>query len=137
MLQLFHNPLNDSTYPGDLGYQVDIQIVPLSGEGLISDSLLLFWKNIDMVNWNMESLVNVETQSYAVSKRGWIPPQAIDLEIQYYLKVADSSGRIEHHPLSGYHQFLALSTDICNEWILGDLDNSQSCLLYTSPSPRD
>ena len=79
-----------------------------------------------MVNWNMESLVNVETQSYAVSKRGWIPPQAIDLEIQYYLKVADSSGRIEHHPLSGYHQFLALSTDICNEWILGDLDNSQS-----------
>ena len=35
MLQLFHNPLNDSTYPGDLGYQVDIQIVPLSGEGLI------------------------------------------------------------------------------------------------------
>ena len=130
MLQLFHNPLNDSTSPGDLGYQVDIQIVPLSGEGLISDSLLLFWKNIDMVNWYMESLVSADTQYSAVSKRGWIPPQTIDLEIQYYFKVADSSGRVEHHPLSGYHQFLALSTDICNEWILGDLDNSQSVTVF-------
>ena len=126
MLQLFHNPINDSTYPGDLGYEVNIQISPLSGEGLINDSLLLFWKNNDMVNWNLEPLVSVDSQSTGIHKQGWIPPQTSDSEIQYFLKAADSSGRIEHHPISGYHQFLALPTDVCQQWILGDLDNSQS-----------
>jgi len=126
MLQLFHNPINDSTYPGDLGYEVYIEIIPLSGESLISDSLLLFWKNSDMANWNLESLVSADTQSLGIYKQGWIPPQTSDLEIQYFFKAADSSGRVEYHPISGYHQFLALPTDVCQQWMLGDLDNSQS-----------
>ena len=126
MLQLFHNPINDSTYPGDLGYQVQIEISPLSGEELITDSLLLFWKLHDMINWNIEPLVGIDSISSSNLKYGWIPPQTNNSEIQYYFKAADSSGRVEHHPMSGYHKFLALPTDVCQDWIIGDLDNSNS-----------
>ena len=126
MLQLFHNPINDSTYPGVLGYDVLIEVAPLSGEGLINDSLLLFWKNSSMENWNLEPLINADIQSSGMYKQGWIPPQTSVSEIQYYIKAADSSGRVEQHPIYGYHQFLALPTDICQQWTLGDLDNSQS-----------
>ena len=126
MLQLFHNPINDSTYPGVLGYDVLIEVAPLSGEGLINDSLLLFWKNSSMENWHLEPLINADIQSSGIYKQGWIPPQTSVSEIQYYIKAADSSGRVEQHPIYGYHQFLALPTDICQQWTLGDLDNSQS-----------
>ena len=55
---------------------------------------------------------------------GYIPPQAIETNINYYIQVSDSSGRIESSPLAGYHSFYALATEVCSNWLLGDLNNS-------------
>ena len=37
---------------------------------------------------------------------------------------ADSSGRVEHNPLAGWHRFFAIPTNVCLEWQIGDLDNT-------------
>ena len=37
---------------------------------------------------------------------------------------ADSSGRVEHNPPAGWHRFFASPTNVCLEWLIGDLDNS-------------
>ena len=44
--------------------------------------------------------------------------------IQYYIQVADSSGRSETSQMAGWHTFFAHPTDACDEWLVGDLDNS-------------
>jgi hypothetical protein len=57
---------------------------------------------------------------------GWISAMADTGTIQYYFQAADSSGRVEKHPLAGYHEFMALPTNVCLQWAVGDLDNSGS-----------
>ena len=58
------------------------------------------------------------------SRVGWIPALADSGTIQYFIRAMDSSGRVEQCPLAGYHEFFALPTDACQEWELGDMDNS-------------
>ena len=124
MLQLFHNPVNDSTPPDYNGYSIDLDIEPLSDFGLIDSSIMVYWKTNSMFDYNNSSLHM--DQNHANRWYGWIPPLYQLDTIKYFIQASDSSGRVERHPLSGWHSFEALPTELCNDWIIGDLDNSNS-----------
>ncbi len=123
MLQLFHNPINDSTEAAENGYPVEIILDDLSEAGLIEDSIKVFWKTPEMTNWNSEHLYGSDVPEEANTWSGWISTQD-DGTIQYYIQSADSSGRIENSPLAGWHEFYALPPNTCLEWNLGDMNNS-------------
>ena len=123
MLQIFHNPINDSTEAIDNGYPVEVIIDDLSDAGLIEDSIKVFWKNPGMNEWNSEYLYVSDVPEESNTWSGWIPTQE-EGTIQYYIQSADSSGRIENSPLAGWHEFWALPPNTCLEWDLGDMNNS-------------
>jgi agmatine deiminase len=123
MLQVFHNPINDSTEALDNGYPVDVIIDDLSETGLIEDSIKVFWKIQGMNEWNSEYLYGSVIPEESNTWSGWIPMQEEGM-IQYYIQSADSSGRIENSPLAGWHEFWALPPNTCLEWDLGDMNNS-------------
>jgi len=124
MLQVKHNPINDETEPDTEGYPLSVYVDPLSGEGIVSDSMKVFWRLDGNYEWQseplFESLIPEEPNTWG----GWIPPLADEHEIQYFIQTADSSGRVENSPLAGWHEFLAFPTNACDSWITGDLDNS-------------
>ena len=76
-----------------------------------------------MNEWNSDylylSIVPEESNTWS----GWIPTQEEGM-IQYFIQSADSTGRIENSPLSGWHEFWALPPNACLEWDLGDMNNS-------------
>ena len=123
MLQVFHNPINDSTEAIDNGYPVEVIIDDLSDAGLIEDSIKVFWKIPSMNEWNSEYLYVSDVPEEPNTWSGWIPTQEEGM-IQYYIQSADSSGRIENSPLAGWHEFWALPPNTCLEWDLGDMNNS-------------
>ena len=123
MLQIFHNPINDSTEAIDNGYPVEVIIDDLSEAGLIEDSIKVFWKIPSMNDWNSEYLYGSDIPEEPNTWSGWIPTQE-EGTIQYYIQSADSSGRIENSPLAGWHEFWALPPNTCLEWDLGDMNNS-------------
>jgi agmatine deiminase len=123
MLQIFHNPINDSTEAIDNGYPVEVIIDDLSEAGLIEDSIKVFWKIPSMNDWNSEYLYGIYIPEEPNTWLGWIPTQE-EGTIQYYIQSADSSGRIENSPLAGWHEFWALPPNTCLEWDLGDMNNS-------------
>ncbi|MBT3180518.1 MAG: peptidylarginine deiminase [Candidatus Marinimicrobia bacterium] len=124
MLQVFHNPINDSTNVVNNGYYIDVIIDDLSNAGLIQDSIKVFWKTSEMNNWNSEALYGSIIPEEFTSWSGLIPALAQSNDIHYFIQAADSSGRIEKSPPAGWHTFLALPTDVCLEWELGDMNNS-------------
>lgn len=124
MLQVFHNPINDNTEPDDYGYMVNVFVDDLSDVGIIEDSLKLFWKTLDMVSWSTSDLDLLDSLPESNTWSGYIPPMTDTTYIQYFLQAVDSSGRNEKSPLAGWHDFIALPTDLCIEWLLGDLNNS-------------
>jgi len=123
MLQVFHNPINESTEAIDNGYPVEVIIDDLSEAGLIEDSIKVFWKIPSMNDWNSEYLYGSDIPEEPNTWSGWIPTQE-EGTIQYYIQSADSSGRIENSPLAGWHEFWALPPNTCLEWDLGDMNNS-------------
>jgi len=125
MLQLFHKPLNDTLSSlQNSGYPLNIEVDDLSDEGIIDGSVKVFWKNDLMFDYDSTqlylSVIPEEPNTYA----GYIPPQVFGSDIYYYIQASDSSGRIEKHPIAGYHSFYALPSGICDSWTLGDIDNS-------------
>ena len=123
MLQIFHNPINDSTEAIDNGYPVEVIIDDLSEAGLIEDSIKVYWKIPGMNEWNSDYLYVSDVPEEPNTWSGWIPTQE-EGTIQYYIQSADSSGRIENSPLAGWHEFWALPPNTCLEWDLGDMNNS-------------
>ena len=123
MLQVFHNPINDSTEAVDNGYPVEVIIDDLSEAGLIEDSIKVFWKTSEMNNWNSEILYGSAIPQEPNLWSGWIPAQE-ETTIQYFIQSADSSGRIENSPLAGWYEFLAMPPNTCLEWDLGHRNNS-------------
>ena len=125
MLQLFHNPLSDTLSSlQNSGYPLNIEVDDLSDEGIIDGSVKVFWKNDLMFDYDSTqlywSVIPEEPNTYA----GYIPPQVFGSDIYYYIQASDSSGRVERHPIAGYHSFYASPSGICNSWTLGDIDNS-------------
>ena len=124
MLQIFHNPINDNTEPEQGGYEVNVTVDDLSEAGLIEDSIRIFWKTPEINSWTLAPMYGVDIPEEPDTRVGWIPALADSGTIQYFIQAADSSGRIEQSPLAGYHEFWALPTNACQEWELGDMDNS-------------
>ena len=125
MLQLFHMPLSDSLSSlQDSGYPLNIEVDDLSNEGLIDGSIKVFWKNDEMVNYDSTQLFSSGVHEFQNTFSGYIPPQVYGSDIFYYIQASDSSGRVEKHPIAGYHSFYALPIGICNNWTIGDIDNS-------------
>jgi agmatine/peptidylarginine deiminase len=123
MLQISHNPINDWIEPSEQGYQVVMEVFDLSNSGLVSDSMTVFWKKSVDNNWQERRLFQSSTEADLIWS-GFIPLNADSTEIQYYLQAADSSGRVEKNPIGGWHVFSALPTNICNNWLMGDLNSS-------------
>ena len=75
MMQLFHNPLNDSIAPLQLdGYKIELDVDNLSNFGINQDLVKVFWKN-DLMQIYDSSHLNIsgitgEVESYI----GYIPP---------------------------------------------------------------
>ena len=131
MLQLFHMPLPDTVSANDnQGYDLELVVDDLSGAGIIDDSVKVFWKNDNMQDYNVNSLYRSDIPEEINTYRGFIPVQAFGTIINYFLRSADSSGRVESNPIAGYHYFYAVPTDACNNWEIGDMDNSGQLDIY-------
>tara|TARA_A100001011_G_scaffold157860_2_gene166367 strand:+ start:1765 stop:3339 length:1575 start_codon:yes stop_codon:yes gene_type:complete len=124
MLQIIHNPLNDGSEPDINGYSLDALFDDLSGTGLIEDSMKVFWKTPGAETWDSNTLSRSSAPEEQNVWRGSIPAIVDSGLIQYFVQGADSSGRIEKSPLAGWHTFFAHPTEACDEWLIGDLDNS-------------
>ena len=131
MLQLFHMPLPDTVSANNSqGYDLELVVDDLSGTGIIDDSVKVFWKNENTQSYNVNYLYLSDIPEEINTYRGFIPVQAFGITINYFLRAADSSGRVESNPIAGYHSFYAVPTDACNNWEIGDMDNSGQLDIY-------
>jgi agmatine deiminase len=96
MLFLHHIPLfvsNDTIND----YEIEVEITDHSAAGLITDSLKIYY-SIDGGAWTYSMLTaGAGPNMYD----GTIPAQTFGTEIRYYVRAADNSGRVEHHPIIG------------------------------------
>ncbi len=96
MLYIYHTPISDTLNTSD-----DIPIIAnihaYSGEGLIADSLLLYWKRSTDIDFYTVSLNHFIGDVYTAS----IPAQPNATIINYYIHAADNSGRSENNPYIG------------------------------------
>lgn len=104
LLQILHNPIDDQEFPME-SYPVDVIVDDLSETGVITDSVLLHWKNTLLEDYEIIQMVegNMETEFYAD-----IPSQPIDTEVRYFITASDNSGRNERLPIAGYYSFTAI-----------------------------
>ena len=124
MIQIFHNPLNNNLVPSGEGYLVQAEIKDLSDTGLESDSMKIFWRRPNESEWSSTMLEKTQDDVSEAIWSGGIPAITDTSVLHYFIQAADSSGRVEKNPIGGWHTFLALPTDACNEWIVGDLNNT-------------
>ncbi|MBT3300394.1 MAG: hypothetical protein HN657_06340 [Candidatus Marinimicrobia bacterium] len=123
MIQIFHNPMDDSTESETQGYLIEAEIDALSESGLVEDSVKTFWKGENDDTWSILPMFGNDVPEDLDYRFTYIPPLSSTTTIQYYIEAQDQTGKIEKCPIGGYYEFLALPTDACNEWILGDLDH--------------
>ena len=124
LLQIFHEPIDDFTQESISGFDVNVKIDNLNGIGLIEDSSRIFWKIESEMSWNVTVMQTVGINENVNFQKGWIPGVSDTVLVNYFISITDSSGKNEKNPLVGYHEFIGIPYDICNEWIIGDLDNS-------------
>lgn len=124
MLQVFHNPLDNGSLPVEAEYPIQALIDDLSGDGLIIDSMKVFWRLLGAEDWSNQQIYKADSSENIDLWVGGIPALIDTGTIQYYIQAADSSGRVETSPPAGWHSFAAMPTNACTNWILGDLDNT-------------
>ena len=124
MLQLFHNPNNDGLEPDTNGYFIQIQVNDLSDAGIVTDSMKVFWRDDESSNWSQRHMQLSHTVGNSETWTGTIQAVTDTTIINYFIQAADSSGRVETSPPGGWHDFIAYPTNLCNDWMRGDLDNS-------------
>ncbi|MCK4339562.1 MAG: agmatine deiminase family protein, partial [Candidatus Cloacimonetes bacterium] len=95
MLYIKHTPVEDTVYTAN-DYFVQANIIPYSGESVIEDSTLVYWKTSDDDEFNAIQMQHAGNRYFA-----FIPAQPDGTTIQYYIHSADSSGRSENHPYIG------------------------------------
>jgi agmatine/peptidylarginine deiminase len=82
--------------PVQTEYLIEATIKNLSGQPTYSDSALIYFR-VNGAAWEMANMSNTSGQLWT----GEIPGASQGSEIEYYLYVADESGRHETHPLIG------------------------------------
>ena len=96
MLFIVHTPIfmvNDT----ENDYQLEAKIIDHSNTGLISDSLKVYYR-IDDGEWTYSMLTPAKGEHMY---QGSIPAQPYGTNVDYYIKAADNSGRVETHPYIG------------------------------------
>ncbi len=124
LLQIFHEPIDNFTQESIFGFEVNVTIDNLNGIGLVEDSSKIFWKIESATNWNIIDMQMISINEGVHFQKGWIPGIIDTGLVNYFISVTDSSGKNEKNPLAGYHEFIGVPYFVCNEWIIGDLDNS-------------
>ena len=95
MLHIHHVALLGEQ-PVQTEYPVEATIKTLSGQPVYSDSAIVYYR-VNGADWEMANMENTSGQSWS----GIIPGASQGSEIEYYLYVADESGRRETHPFIG------------------------------------
>lgn len=96
MLYIEHIPL----LPYQLfnfSYEINAGIIPYSGEDLLQDELMLYYKVDNESNFTPVPLENMGDDTY----RGIISSDFGTKKISYYIKAGDASGRTEYNPYIG------------------------------------
>jgi agmatine/peptidylarginine deiminase len=96
MLYIYHMPLADTISTSD-DITITTSIFAYSGESLISDSLLVYWKRSTDIQFNTLPLHQIFGNFFSAS----IPAQSNGTIINYYIHAADNSGRSENNPYIG------------------------------------
>jgi agmatine deiminase len=96
MLFVHHIPLFD-TEVYDQDYLVSAKIEDHSGTGLIPESLLVYFS----IDSSAFDTVHLQSTAQPDSFIAYLPAQPPGTEIAYYIKAADSSGRVVSHPFIG------------------------------------
>jgi VCBS repeat-containing protein len=94
MLYIEHTPLKDSKASPE-GFLVEAKVIPYSGESLVEESPLVYWRTDG--DWNTVLMEPSNGNTYSA----YIPSQPEGTEIQYYINAQDESGRNENHPYMG------------------------------------
>ncbi len=95
MLYIKHMPIVQEQQAHE-GYQIDAHIIPMSGEALYPDSVMVYYQ---VGGGGFSSILMTEGEDNWFS--AVIPQQDIGSEIGYYIFAADASGRRENHPYIG------------------------------------
>ena len=106
MLYIEHTPLS-GTQKSDDGFEIQAEIIPYSGENLIAESTLLYWK-VEDGEWNSVQMQHLTDNTY----HAVIPSQVNNTKVYYYIHAEDLSGRSENHPYIGAtdaHSFIVKS----------------------------
>ncbi|MDY6787580.1 MAG: agmatine deiminase family protein [candidate division WOR-3 bacterium] len=106
MLYIDHRSLDDQNST-IYDYKVDVNIIPYSGEGLIPDSLRIYYRTSQMRDtvWQHEYLTYDSLNWYS----GNIPSQPDSTVVEYYVTATDSSLKRECDPYpapAGFYTFL-------------------------------
>ncbi len=96
MLYIYHVPVTD-TVSSQEDIPITANITAYSGQPLIPDSLIVYWKRSTDITYNALIMQHVFGKTYTAS----IPAQPNGTIINYYLHAADNSGRSENDPLIG------------------------------------
>lgn len=108
MLYIGHTPLGDVTEPADL-YRVEAEISDYSGAGLVTDSLIVYWKTDSSPGFSAIPMIeSTRGGTYYAN----IPGQDEGTAVSYYIDASDLSGRHETHPWvapANVHTFNALA----------------------------
>lgn len=109
MLYISHIPLHDTVSSSNgAGYSINVTVIPYSGENIIEDSLLVFYKPEGASEFSEVKMEFVSGNEY----KAVIPQQPKSGAMAYYVHAADKSGRSENHPYIGQpdpHVFYAES----------------------------
>ncbi len=114
MLQIFHNPINDQENIQS-SFNVQAIIDDLSESGLIYEELKVVWWTNSMDESEFQ-IMSICSQDIEDCYEAYIPGPNNNETINYYIKAADYSGRIETLPMAGYYSFQAIGG------IVGDLN---------------
>ncbi|MCP4584260.1 MAG: agmatine deiminase family protein [candidate division Zixibacteria bacterium] len=96
-LYVDHDPLWGRLSDTLSQYLVSAEIISCSGDTLISDSLKILYRVDDGLWQDTPIYSTAEPDSFY----GFIPGQSPGSQIEYYIKTADNSGRVETHPFIG------------------------------------
>ena len=96
MLFVNHVPLLD-TYTFGEDYLVSVEIKDHSNTGLMPESLLVYFRT----KASTFDTLHLQSTSNPDSFYAYIPAQVPGTQVSYYIKVADSSGRVVTHPPIG------------------------------------
>ncbi len=133
MLHISHIPLHDTVTSEDgEGYPIEATMMPYSGEDLILDSLLVFYKPAGQTKFSKVTLKEASGNKY----KAVIPQPSESGLMSYYIHAADESGRSENHPYIGEsdpHRYYAESLGTGTLFSKGVSNTAEILQCYPNP----